>query len=179
MARPNPKLLILSEMFSLTTIGIGLNPGGIIHFSAFNFPYPKDLSHKKRKSYQLFTLEVRDRIIYTVQLHLIKWLTPFHLFCKYSHLLLISLKFCHFSQTGIYYCSLTLIYLWNDLHGFCQCYLHVFIINTSYLGADLIYECLACMPCYLVFIFDLHKGKEYTASSCSHDGYIYRLVILG
>lgn len=82
-------------------------------------------------------------IIYSVQLHLIKWLPSFHLLVKHSHLSPIYLNFCHSSQTGIYYYPLTLIYSWNDLHGFCQCYLHNFIMNTVYLGVDLIYECLA------------------------------------
>lgn len=87
--------------------------------------------------------EVNDGMIYSVQLHLIKWLPSFHLVVKHSYLSLIRLNFCHTSQTGIYYCPLILIYLWNDLHGFCQCYLHIFIINTAYLGVDLIYDCLA------------------------------------
>lgn len=118
------------------------------YFCAFLFLTQKVYRNKSARSLvnilRMSHPKEKDGIICSVQLHLIKWLLSFHLVVKHSHLSLIRLNFCRSSQTEIYYCPLTLIYFWNYLHGFCQCYLHIFIMNSAYLGADLIYECLAC-----------------------------------
>lgn len=127
------------------------------YFCPFPFSTEKIYRNKSGRSLvnipRRFHAKEKDGIICSVQLHLIKWLLSFHLVVKHSHLSLIRLNFCRSSQTGIYYCPLTLIYFWNYLHGFCQCYLHFFIMNSAYLGADLIYGCLACYAQLFSFHF--------------------------
>lgn len=126
-------------------------------FCTFLFPSQKIYRYKSGRSLVSILCmshpKEKDGIICSVQLHLIKWLLSFHLVVKHSHLSLICLNFCRSSQAGIYYCPLTLIYFWNYLHGFCQCYLHIFIMNSAYLGAGLIYECLACYAPLFSFHF--------------------------
>lgn len=57
-----------------------------------------------------------------------------------------------------------MIYSENDLHDFCQCYLHAIIMKAAYLGSrDDVRAFITSMPCYLGLIFEMQEDKRIAA----------------